>query len=215
VVVVINFGGQYAHLIARRVRELGVKSELVNPDIKINDLKKLNTQALILSGSPYSVYERNSPKINPEIYNLEIPVLGICYGMHLIAQQLGGQIKGQNSKQFGKVKINLQKSNLFDSLDANQTVWFSHGDVVESSPTGFKSIGKTKTVSIAAFENSNNKIYGIQFHPEVTHTIVGIKILQNFLFNISKAKKDWNLPQVKDQIINELKKQIRDSKVLM
>jgi len=214
-VAVINFGGQYAHLIARRVRGLGVKSELVNPDIKINDLKKLNPQALILSGSPYSVYGKNSPKINPEIYDLKIPVLGICYGMHLIAEQLGGQIKGQNYKQFGKVKINLQKSNLFDGLSTNQTVWFSHGDVVKSSPPNFKSIGKTRTVSIAAFENSKNNIYGIQFHPEVTHTSCGMKILENFLFNITKCKKDWDLKQIRNSMIKNLRFELKSEKVLM
>ena len=214
-VVVINFGGQYAHLIARRVRELGVKSELVNPDIKIEALKRLNPQALILSGSPYSVYERNSPKVNPEIYDLKIPVLGICYGMHLIAEQLGGRVAGQNSKQFGKVKIKWQKSNLFDGLVGEQTVWFSHGDIIKSSPPGFKSIGKTSTVPIAAFENSNNKIYGIQFHPEVTHTSCGMQILENFLFNIAKCKKDWDLKQIRDSMIKNLKSELISDKVLM
>ena len=135
--------------------------------------------------------------------------------MHLIAEQLGGQIKGQNYKQFGKVKINLQKSNLFDGLSTNQTVWFSHGDVVKSSPPNFKSIGKTSTVPIAAFENSNNKIYGIQFHPEVTHTSCGMKILENFLFNITKCKKDWDLKQIRNSMIKNLRFELKSEKVLM
>lgn len=214
-VAVINFGGQYAHLIARRVRELGVKSELVNPDIKIKALKKLNPQALILSGSPYSVYERSSPKINPKIYNLKIPVLGICYGMQLIAYQFGGKVRSQSSKQFGKITLKAEKSNLFNGLKSNQTVWFSHGDIVEKIPEGFRTIAKTKSAPAAAFENSAKKIYGIQFHPEVTHTVGGIQILQNFLFSIAKAKKDWNLPQVKDRIISTSKKQIGNQRVLM
>ncbi|OGD86153.1 glutamine-hydrolyzing GMP synthase [Candidatus Curtissbacteria bacterium RIFCSPHIGHO2_01_FULL_41_13] len=213
---VINFGGQYAHLIARRLRELGVKSELISPDVKIDRLKKMNPQALIFSGSPYSVYEKNAPKIDPKVYNLGLPILGICYGHQLMAYQLGGKVASHQAKQYGKEDLEvIKRSPLFQALSKKETVWFSHGDHVDDLPKGFVVIAQTKNSKIAAMQNQSLNFYGIQFHPEVTHTTGGMKILQNFLFKISKAKKDWSLPQVKEQIIKETKKQIGDSKVLM
>ena len=213
---VINFGGQYAHLIARRLRELGVKSELISPDVKIDRLKKMNPQALIFSGSPYSVYEKNAPKIDLKVYNLGLPILGICYGHQLMAYQLEGKIASHQAKQYGKEDLEvIKRSPLFQALSKKETVWFSHGDHVDDLPKGFVVIAQTKNSKIAAMQNQSLNFYGIQFHPEVTHTTGGMKILQNFLFKISKAKKDWSLPQVKEQIIKETKKQIGDSKVLM
>ncbi len=207
-VAVINFGGQYAHLIARRIRELGVKSELFAPEVKIDDLKKLKPEAIIFSGSPFSVYEKNSPKINPSVYKLSIPILGICYGMQLISHQLGGKVTSHESKQFGKVKLETKKSRLFEDLATNQTVWFSHGDAVDKLPNGFIKIAQTSSVSIAGFENEAKNIFGIQFHPEVTHTPNGDVILSNFLFKIANVKKDWNLAQVKESIVKSLKNTI-------
>lgn len=214
-VAVINFGGQYAHLIARRIRELGVKSELVSPDINIQDLKKLNPKALILSGSPYSVYEKNSPKPDPKIYGLQIPILGICYGMQLIAYQIGGKVTSHQKKQFGKIKLEIKKTELFEKLKSPQAVWFSHGDAIDQLPSGFKPIAQTPFVPFAGFENINEKIYGIQFHPEVTHTLKGMTILNNFLFKIAKIKPDWDIKDVKNLIIKDLKKELAGKKVLM
>src|SRR3989344_1074058 len=214
-VAVINFGGQYAHLIARRIRQLGVKSELISPDIKIGDLKKLNPQALILSGSPYSVYQKKSPKPDPKIYDLGVPILGICYGMQLIAYQLGGKVSSHNKKQFGKIRIEITKSGLFEKLKSQQTVWFSHGDCVDQLPKGFKTVAQTPFIPFAGFENINKKLYGIQFHPEVTHTQEGMKILSNFLFKIAKIKPDWNLDEFKKLIIHNLKEKLVGKKVLM
>lgn len=214
-VIVINFGGQYAHLIARRIRQLGVKSALVSPDIKIEDLKKLNPQAIILSGSPHSVYEKHSPKPDPNIYSLGTPILGICYGMQLIAYQLGGKVSSHQQKQFGKIQIETKKSGLFEKLESAQSVWFSHGDIVDKLPKDFKPIAKTLHVSIAGLENAAQKIYGIQFHPEVTHTTHGMTILNNFLFKIANVKKDWNLAKVKKIIVDDLKHKVDGKKVLM
>ncbi|HSX18582.1 MAG TPA: glutamine-hydrolyzing GMP synthase [Candidatus Saccharimonadales bacterium] len=217
-VVVFNFGGQFAHLIARRVRDLGVKSELVSPNISISELKKLNPQAIILSGSPFSAYEKNAPIPDSKIYDLGIPILGICYGMQLIAFQLGGKVSNHQKKQFGgmQLKITLQ-SELFKGITKHRSidVWFSHGDAVDKLPKNFKSIATTGIVENAGIENSERRIYGIQFHPEVSHTLLGNNILRNFLYKVSGITPDWNLTQVKDEIVKNVKKQIGNDKVLM
>src|SRR3989344_1070126 len=214
-VLVINFGGQYAHLIARRVRELNVKSELVSPDITAAKIKKLSPQAIILSGSPFSCYEKNAPKIDKQIYQLNLPILGICYGQQLMAYQLGGKVSSHTAKQFGKEKLKITKSQLFADLTNPQTVWFSHGDHVDKIPKGFAAIASTKNVKIAAMENAAKKLYGIQFHAEVTHTENGMQILSNFLFKIAKAKKDWNLTELKKSLIKNFQNEIGNDKVLM
>lgn len=214
-VAVFNFGGQYAHLIARRIRELGVKSELVSPDIQARKLLKLAPDALIFSGSPRSVYEKNSPKVDPQIYKLNLPILGICYGQQLMVHQLGGKVSSHEAKQFGREMVQISNSNLFKGLTSPQPVWFSHGDQVDKLPPGFKIIGSTQNAKVAAMEDSRRKLYGIQFHAEVVHTPGGAQILSNFLFKIAKVKKDWDLTGVKNEIIASLKKQIGNDKILM
>lgn len=214
-VLVFNFGGQYAHLIARRVRDLGVKAELVPPDIKTGELKRLSPEALIFSGSPFAPYDKDAPKVDKEIYNLNLPILGICYGLQLMADQLGGKVSAHEKKQFGKENLNIENSTLFAGLKSPQTVWFSHGAQADSLPKGFKVIGSTKNARIAAFENSDKKIFGIQFHPEVTHTPNGSQVLKNFLFKIAKVKRDWDLKEVKEEIIRNLKNKIGTDTVLM
>ena len=214
-VAVVNFGGQYAHLIARRIRDLGVKSQLVPPEISPANLSKLSPQALIFSGSPFSCYEKNTPKVDPKIYELGLPILGICYGHQLMAYQLGGLVSPHRSKQFGKEVLKIEKSKLFDDLASPQTVWFSHGDQVDKIPAGFRMIASTKNAKIAAMENPTKKFYGIQFHAEVSHTPNGDKILSNFLFTIAKAKKDWNLFKLKENLIHNLKKDIGKAKIVM
>lgn len=214
-IAVLNFGGQYAHLIARRIRELGVKSELVPPDITVDKLKKLSPVALIFSGSPFSVYEKNAPQADPQIYNLGLPILGICYGHQLMARQLGGQVSSHSQKQFGKEIINTKKSPLFTGLAPKQTVWFSHGDQVDRLPAGFQSIASSSSAKIAACENIARKLYSIQFHAEVTHTPNGQKILGNFIFKIAKAQKDWDLQSKKKELIKKLAKSLSGQDVLM
>lgn len=214
-VVVVNFGGQYAHLIARRIRDLGVKSELVAPDISPKDLTKLAPQAIVFSGSPYSCYEKGAPQADKKIYDLSVPVLGICYGHQLMAHQLGGRVSSHQKKQFGKESLKISNSSLFSGLTSPQTVWFSHGDHVDKLPKGFKAIGSTGAANIAAMENEKKKFYGIQFHPEVTHTANGMHVLSNFLFKIAKVKKDWNLPELRRDIVSSLKKEIGKEKILM
>jgi len=214
-VLVFNFGGQYAHLIARQVRELGVKSELVAPNISASQVKKLNPQAIIFSGSPYSVYDKNAPHPDIKIYGLGIPILGICYGHQLLAYQLKGKVSPGQSKQFGKEKLFVSKSPLFSGLSKEEQVWFSHGDHVDSLPPGFKMIASTSTSKFAAMENPERKYFSVQFHPEVTHTKKGMRVLSNFLFDIAKAKRDWNLKNIKVGIVKKLTKDLAGQKVLM
>ncbi len=214
-VAVINFGGQYAHLIARRIRELGVKSELFPPEISIQKITDLSPDAIIFSGSPFSVYDKKAPHINPKIYELQIPILGICYGQQLIAYQLNGSVSSHDSKQFGKENLKIGKSQLFEGLKKTETVWFSHGDQVDKIPLGFTIIASSKNAKVAGIQNPTSKIYGIQFHPEVTHTPSGRKILSNFLFTIANTKKDWDLKKQKDEIINSLSHKIKYHRVIM
>jgi len=214
-VVVFNFGGQYAHLIARRIRDLGVKSELVSPEISISGLKKLNPQAIIFSGSPFSVYEKTAPHPNNFVYKLGVPILGICYGQQLLAHQLQGKVASHAQKQFGKEKIKVGNSPLFAKLQKEELVWFSHGDQVDKLPQGFEIIASTKNAKVAAIQNQKKMFFGIQFHPEVTHTIGGAQILKNFLFDIANVKKDWNLTEVKNSIVKSLKSKIGTEAVIM
>ncbi|MCR4324526.1 MAG: glutamine-hydrolyzing GMP synthase [Candidatus Curtissbacteria bacterium] len=214
-VIVVNFGGQFAHLIARRIRDLDVKSELVSPEISPTEIKKINPEAIILSGSPYSCYEKGAPKIDPKIYKLKLPILGICYGQQLMAYQLRGKVVPHTKKQFGKVELKISKSPLFKNLKSPQTVWFSHGDQVSKLPQGFTAIGSTQSAKFAAIQNLKHNFFGIQFHTEVSHTTKGKEILSNFLFGVSGANRDWTIKKVKEQIVSDLKNQIGDEKVLM
>lgn len=214
-VAVFNFGGQYAHLIARRVRELRVRSELISPNIGISDLKKLNPQAIIFSGSPHSAYDKKSPRPDIKIYDIDVPILGICYGHQLFAYQLKGKVFPSAKKQFGKVNLKTTKSDLFKGLKPIEKVWFSHGDKVEIAPPGFKTIASTTSAKIAAMENSKKRLYSVQFHPEVTHTPKGMQVLSNFLFDIAKVQKDWDLAEVKAEIVEQIKSTIKSDKVIM
>jgi len=212
-IFVVDLGSQYTHLIARRVRELGVYSEIVVHDRVIEEIKKNRPKGIILSGGPSSVYESDSPKLENEFYeiifNEKIPVLGICYGLHLIVYQLGGKIKLHEQKEYGKVELHvLRKDKLLHSLDDNEIVWMSHGDQIEKLPEGFIVLARTKTCPIAAFANENKLLYGVQFHPEVAHTPKGRIILNNFLFKIAKAKKEWKLENWIIQKIDEIREEI-------
>src|SRR3989338_7204330 len=214
-VAVFNFGGQYAHLIARRVRQFGVKSELVSPETSAVQLLKCSPQAIIFSGSPASVYEKDAPLPDPQIYKLGLPILGICYGQQLMAAQLGGKVSAHQSKQFGRELLKITKSALFGNLKSLQTVWFSHGDQVDRLSTGFKIIASSKNAKIAGMEDSSRRVDGILFHPEVTNTPNGEAILSNFLFKIANAKKDWDLIQVKEELVKKLKGRLKNQKVVM
>ncbi|HKZ35667.1 MAG TPA: glutamine-hydrolyzing GMP synthase [Patescibacteria group bacterium] len=194
-IAVVDFGGQTAHLIKRRVKDFGVESMVFSFKTKIDKLKQV--EGIILSGGPASTYAKNAPSINKQVFNLGIPVLGICYGMQLMGKSLGGQVKPGSAKEFGGVKIRLKKNQLFAGLDGNQICWMSHSDQVVKLPKGFVAAGKSKNTANVAMVSERRRLYGIQFHPEVAHTPAGSKILKNFVFGICGVKpkrasvEDW------------------------
>ena len=206
-------GSQYTHLIARRIREHGVYSEILPNDISIDELKQHKPIGIILSGGPSSVYEDKSPQLTEKFFNYttneNVPVLGICYGFHLIIHQLGGKIKPFAHKEYGKTKVEvLQSKNLLDSLEKEEIVWMSHGDQAESMPEGFEILAKTNTCPIAAYANENLKLYGVQFHPEVIHTKKGAVILGNFIEKIVHAKKEWKLENWIETAVKKIKLEV-------
>lgn len=212
-ICILDMGSQYTHLIARRIREYGVYSEILPNDISIDELKQYKPIGIVLSGGPSSVYEDFSPQLSEAFftYTIEekIPVLGICYGFHLIIHQLGGKIKPFSHKEYGKTKLEiLQPGKLLDSLDKEEIVWMSHGDQVESMPEGFEILANTSTCPIAAYVNEDLKLYGVQFHPEVMHTQKGAIILQNFIEKIVHAKKEWKLKNWIEDAIEKVKKEV-------
>lgn len=213
-IVVINFGSQVAHLINRRIRELGVFSELIPCDISASKIKKLNPAGIILSGGPASVYSKDSPKLDKKIFSLGIPVLGICYGLQLIGKEYGKVLAGR-LKEYGKKEL-LVKNNgrLLKKLNSKEQIWMSHGDLVTSLPKDFRVLASTDTCPIAAMENNSKKLYGVQFHPEVVHTLKGMQILRNFVFDICKAKKDWNI-NLAPKLIEDIKKEVKSDSVIM
>ena len=214
-ITVIDFGAQYCHLIARKIRELGVYSEIIPNDVSAEKIKKLNPDGIILSGGPASVTKKDSPKLDEKILCLGIPVLGICYGHQLLAKMSNGVVSSKQVKEYGKNELRIiKKSRLLAGLKNKEQVWMSHGDTIMKLPSCFDVVASTKTCRIAAFENNALKLYGVQFHPEVVHTPHGERILGNFL-KICNAKKDWNIKDRKNLIIKELKEKIKDNAVIV
>lgn len=214
-IVVLNFGGQFAHLIARRVRDLGTRAEILPGDAHIASIRALAPAGLILSGSPHSVLERG-PLPDKNIFTLGIPVLGICYGHQVIAHLLDGKVAKGVRREFGKETLHIRKKNaLFKGLATSEIVWFSHGDHVSRLPRGFVTAASTKHCRHAGFAEKKRAIYGIQFHPEVTHTEHGKKILSNFTFDICKVRKDWDMRSVADDIIASIRREIGTEHVLV
>ena len=217
-IIIIDFGSQVTKLIARRIRDLGVFSEILT----INDLYKIKDyngiKGIILSGGPSTVTKKRYPSIPKEIFLKKIPILGICYGLQLIAKLFGGSIKSLKKKrEFGRASIfkknqSLLIKNFFNIK--NQSVWMSHQDAVIKLPKGFKTIASTKDSRLTIIENTQSKIYGMQFHPEVTHTVNGKEIFRNFLFSICKIKKKWHVISEKSRLINEIKKNVKNNKVI-
>ncbi len=212
--VVINFGSQLAHLIARRVRDLGVYSEIVPYDISADKIKEMGPSGIILSGGPSSVHEKGAPLIDEKIFELGIPVLGICYGLQLIGKVFG-KVEEHQIKEYGKKIIEVNKNGkLLNGLSKKEQVWMSHGDSITALP-GFDILADTGFCKVAAAENNEKKIYGVQFHPEVVHTLKGNHIIKNFIFDICKAKKDFNIKDMAKKLIEEIKETVGEDSVLM
>ena len=213
---IVDFGSQYTQLIARRVRELSVYSEIVMPAVQPSEIRENGVTALILSGGPSSVYEDKAPDINPQIFELGLPVLGICYGLQLISRHFGAKVHSDNRREYGRSAIRFRKESvLFNNVEDNTTVWMSHGDHVDSVPEGFDVIAVSGNNVPAALAHREKSLMGLQFHPEVIHTIEGTKILENFLFGIAKLKKDWTSERFIDRTIVRVREQVGTGKVLM
>ena len=213
-VLVLDFGGQYNQLIARRVREQGVYCDLVPFTTSIDKIREYAPIGIIFTGGPNSVYEAGAPDVDAEIFELGIPVLGICYGCQLVAHKLGGRVAHAETREYGKSEIEYSESLLFKGIDKNSICWMSHTDYVGEVPFGFHITATTKTCPAAGFENAEKKIYGIQFHPEVHHTAQGDMILRNFLYEICGAKGDWTMSNFVSEQVEILKKKLAGKKVL-
>ena len=214
-IIVVNFGSQVAHLIARRVRELGVHSGIVPYDISAGRIKELNPKGIILSGGPASVYEKGAPLADRKIFSLGVPILGICYGLQLIGKEYG-KVVPHLQKEFGKKELQVKKQGtLLKGLKNKEQVWMSHGDLVKKLPPDFKVLGSTDTCPLAAVESPSRKLYGVQFHPEVVHTTNGMKIYRNFVFDVCRAEKDWRIKDIKERIVAGIKAEVGNGHVIM
>ncbi len=203
--LIVDFGSQVTKLIARRVREMNVYSIIVPPH-KVMESIDASTKCIILSGSPCSVLDANHPTIDPNIFEIGLPILGICYGQQLMAKLLGGEVENHGKREFGKSPITVIKKNTF--ITENSTVWMSHGDCVTALPQGFKVLAKTQNAPFAIIANENRKFYGIQFHPEVTHTHGGSEMIKHFVVDISQCKQEWTMKKYKEEAIFQIKSQI-------
>jgi GMP synthase (glutamine-hydrolysing) len=214
-VAILDFGSQYTHLIARRTRECGVYSEIVAHNISASEIIRRYPKAIILSGGPASVIQRESPMCDRRIFNLDIPILGICYGAQLMAKCLGGSVTKSKAREYGKVILKVKSHmTLFKGLLPRETVWMSHGDKITVLPKAFRIIVSTDNAQIAAMEDRARNFYGVQFHPEVVHTPKGKRILRNFLINIAGCKPSWSMRSFVKDSIKQLKEKIGNEKVL-
>lgn len=215
-IVILDFGSQYSQLIARSIRELGAFTEILPPDISKEDLEQIpNIKGIVLSGGPHSVYDETAPLPGEFIYELGIPILGICYGLQAIAHQLGGEVEGSSKREYGKATLTVDKPfPLFERWDSSGTVWMSHGDVVLKLPEGFVSVGHTENSKNAVIQNEEKKIYGVQFHPEVKHTENGDDILLSFISDICEAHLDWTTSSFIETTLNKIIEKVGSSEVL-
>ena len=214
-VLVIDFGAQYAQLIARRVRQANVYSEIVPSTLSVNEIQARNPRAIILSGGPSSVYVKDAPQVDPKLFELGIPIFGICYGFQVMAQTLGGAVAKNDVSEFGRTHFSADTtSQLFSGLETNFDVWMSHGDSVTKAPQGFATIGRTQHTPVAAFENESGYLAGVQFHPEVLHSDFGQEILRRWLIDIVKCKPTWNPENIIENEIINIKSQVGNESVI-
>ena len=213
-VLVIDLGGQYSQLIARRVRECRVYSELVGHTISAEAVRARNPYALVLSGGPASVYADGAPHVDRRIFELGIPTLGICYGMQLMALELGGRVDHTGASEFGRTALRVERSSLFGPLPAEQVVWMSHRDSVVSAPDGAIVTAGSPSTPVAAFESEERGLYGVQFHPEVVHTEYGMEILKNFLYDVAAAPPAWTPATVIEEQVDRIRAQVGSERVL-
>ena len=219
-ILVLDFGGQYCHLIGRRIRENGVYSEIVPHDIKIEEIKslgkKFNIKGLILSGGPSSVYDNNAPKMDNRLLKTDLPILGLCYGLQLIAQITQGKVKAANRKEYGTAFVSIDKNiGILKGLDKKEKVWMSHGDTVYALPPDYEILAHTKNCPVAAFKHRKKPIYGLQWHPEVIHTKNGAKMLKNFIFEVCKSERNWKMEDIIEKMVEEIKVAVGEEKAII
>ena len=215
-ILVLDFGSQYTQLIARRVRESNVYSEILPWDIDEEKIREIKPKGIILSGGPESVTQSHTPRIPQVAFDLNIPLLGICYGMQTLAEQMGGQVISSDNKEFGHAEVLLKADSLlFKNLEQTLNVWMSHGDQVQDLPDNFSLVASTDSAPIAAMQHQTKPIFALQFHPEVTHTECGKVILDNFIFKVCEASNDWKMDDLIEQRITEIKNTVGDNKVLL
>jgi len=219
-ILVLDFGGQYCHLIGRRIREQGVYSEIIGPDISPEDIKalseKINVKGLILSGGPSSVYEKNAPRMDPRILQANLPILGLCYGHQLVAQLSKGNVEPARCKEYGTADVKIDKAvGVLKGLDTEEKVWMSHGDTVFEMPPEFEILAHTSNCPVAAFRHKNKPIYGLQWHPEVIHTKNGALMIRNFVFEVCKCKANWKMENLIGKMTKEVKTEVGKSKAII
>jgi GMP synthase (glutamine-hydrolysing) len=213
-IAVLDFGGQYSHLIARRIRECGVYSELFPFSTKPAELKNLNVKGVVLSGGPASVYEDGSPRCDPAVFQMGLPVLGVCYGLQLMVQELGGHVKATTRHEYGKADLRVRDTkDLLKGLSDRMVAWMSHGDYAETLPKGFEVIADSKDCPTAAIRDTTRKLFGVQFHPEVSHTEHGTEILRNFV-GIANCRPTWNTRSIIADSLQEIREKVGDEKIL-
>ncbi|XHH08182.1 MAG: glutamine-hydrolyzing GMP synthase [Candidatus Bathyarchaeia archaeon] len=219
-ILVLDFGGQYCHLIGRRIREQSVYSEIVPHDISPEEVKalkeKFNVKGLILSGGPSSVYEPNAPKLHPKILEVNLPILGLCYGHQILAQLTKGKVEPATCKEYGIAYVTVDKPvGVLEGLSGKEKVWMSHGDTVCSLPDEFESLAHTGNCPVAAFRHKQKPLYGLQWHPEVIHTEKGARMLHNFIFNVCKCEPNWQMEDLIEKMVQELKTEVGEGSAII
>jgi GMP synthase (glutamine-hydrolysing) len=214
-VLVLDFGAQYGHLIARRIRECHVFCEVIPHDASVDDIRARNPKAIVLTGGPASVYAPDAPQCDPGLFDLGVPVLGICYGMQIMAFQLGGEVTPTERKEFGRAEIHVETDDpLFDGLDRDLVGWMSHGDHVVTPPPGFEITARTSTTPVAAMMDRQRRLHGVQFHPEVAHTPWGLAVLRNFLVNVAGCSADWTMASFVETALSGIREMVGDKRVV-
>ncbi|NUW11424.1 glutamine-hydrolyzing GMP synthase, partial [Streptomyces sp. CAI-21] len=207
---VVDFGAQYAQLIARRVREARVYSEIVPSTMPVSEMLAKNPAAIILSGGPSSVYAEHAPTLDRALFEAGVPVFGMCYGFQLMAQTLGGTVDNSGAREYGRTELTVSKSGstLFEGTPDEQSVWMSHGDACSAAPEGFAVTASTAVVPVAAFENDEKKLYGVQYHPEVMHSIHGQQVLEHFLYRGAGLSPTWTMGNVIEEQVAEIRARV-------
>lgn len=214
-IVVLDFGAQYSQLIARRVREIGVYSQILPFNCSVEEITELNPKGIIFSGGPASVSKEGSPRVDNKIFDLGLPILGICYGLQVMMKQNGGEVSCPLKKEYGLANIDIIKESvLFKKISNKSQVWMSHGDSVSALAPGFEIISSTDNCPITAVENLDKKFYGVQFHPEVVHSVEGTQLLENFVIEVCECEKTWSMTSFVDQAIEEIREKVGDKQVL-